>query len=61
MMAYLNAAYWKLSPDRLAQRHFPLEIISAVLDKDTGELMKYRKLTKNQNTATYITITMLIR
>ena len=45
-MAYLNVAPQKLAPKRLAQRRFPLEIISAVLDEDTGKLMEYRKLMK---------------
>ena len=53
MLAYLNAAPQKLAPNRLEQRRFPLEILSTVLNKDTGELMEYRKLTKNQNTTTY--------
>ena len=46
-MAYLNAAPQKLAPNQLVQRHFPLEIISVVLDKDNDELMEYRKLMKN--------------
>ena len=46
MLSYLNAAPQKLAPNRLIQRHFPLEIISAVLDEDTGKLMEYRKLMK---------------
>ena len=44
ILAYLDTAPRKLIPRRLAQRSFPLEILSAVLNKDTGELMEYRKL-----------------
>ena len=47
MLEYLNVAQQKLTQYWLAQRNFPLEIISAVLNKDTGELMEYRKLRKN--------------
>ena len=48
MMVYLNAAQRKIAPDRLAQRKFPLEILSAVVNKDTGYLIEYQKLMKNQ-------------
>ena len=41
MLTYLNAMQWKL------QRKFWLRMLSAVLVKDTGELMEYQKLTKN--------------
>ena len=44
MLAYLNTAPRQLTPRWLAQRHFPLKMLSAVLDEDTGELMEYRKL-----------------
>ena len=46
MMAYLNGAQHKLEPYRLAQRQFLLEMLSTVLDEDTGELMEYQKLIK---------------
>jgi len=36
-----------VSPRNLASRRFPFEMINAVLDKDTGELMEYRHLMKN--------------
>ena len=32
-------AHLKVTPAQLAQRKFPVEMISAVLDKDTGKLM----------------------
>ena len=46
MLEYLNAGLQKFAPDWLAQRSFPLEMLSAVLDEGTGELIKYRKLMK---------------
>ena len=52
MLAYLNVAQRKLTPDQSVQRKFLLEILSAVLDEDTGALMDYQKLkkkSKNRN------------
>ena len=40
ILAYLHAAQRKLTPDWLAQQRFPLEMIIAMLDEDTGELME---------------------
>ena len=37
----------RLSPRRLASRYFPIEMINAVLDEDTGELMEYRAVMRN--------------
>ena len=34
-------------PKNLANRKFPIEMLSAVLDEDTGELLEYRHLMKN--------------
>ena len=36
-----------MSPQHLASRCFPSDILNAVLDNDTGELMEYRHLMKN--------------
>eukprot|EP00804_Cyclotella_cryptica_P026916 CCRYP_014749-RA/>CCRYP_014749-RA protein AED:0.26 eAED:0.26 QI:0/0/0/1/0/0/2/0/1022 len=36
-----------LTPRRAATRQFPREALSAILDTDTGELLKYRHLIKN--------------
>ena len=44
MLEYLNTAPWQLAPRRLAQRLFPLEFFSVVLNEDTGELMEYGKI-----------------
>ena len=46
-MASVNVVQLKVTPAQLAQRKFPKEMISSVLDEDTGELMKYHKLMKN--------------
>ena len=46
MLAHLHAAQRKITPDWLAQRSFPLEMLSAGPKKDTGELMEYQKLMK---------------
>ena len=37
----------KLSSKQLSSRSFPIEIINAVLNEETGELMEYRHITKN--------------
>ena len=47
MLAYLHAAQRKLKRDRLLQRKFLLEMLSAVIKEDTGKLMEYWKLMKN--------------
>ena len=36
-----------LSPARLAGRRFPLEMLNAVLNEETGEIMEYRQLMKS--------------
>ena len=36
-----------LTPANAARRSFPVEILNAVLDKDTGELLEMRHLLKN--------------
>ena len=47
MLAFVHVAQLKVTQANLAQRKFPKEIISAVLDKDTGLLMEYQNLMKN--------------
>jgi hypothetical protein len=37
----------QVSPRKLSQRRFPTEVLNAVLNKDTGELMEMRHLLKN--------------
>ena len=37
----------KVTLSKLAHRKFPTELISDVLDGDTGKLMKYQRLMKN--------------
>ena len=37
----------KVTPRLLASRQFPIEILNAVLDEDTGELMEYQTLMNN--------------
>ena len=47
MLACAKVSNLNLSPKSLASRRFPLKMINAVLDEDTGELMEYRALMKN--------------
>ena len=47
MLACAEVSHLNLSPKNLASRRFPLEMLNAVLDEDTGELMEYRALMKN--------------
>ena len=47
MLTAVNAARLNVTPAKLAQRKFPKELISAVLDEDTGEFIGYRRLKKN--------------
>ena len=44
MLAYLNMVPRQLVPRQSAQRSFPFEMSSTVLNEDTGKLMKYIKL-----------------
>ena len=37
-----------MSPQHLASRRFPSDMLNVVLDDDTGELMEYRHLMKKQ-------------
>ena len=47
MLASVHVAQLKVTPEQLAQRKFPKELFSAVLDKDTGKFMKYQRLINN--------------
>ena len=47
MLDYVNRAQLKVTPAQLARRKFPKEMLSAVLDDDTGELMEHRNIMKN--------------
>ena len=47
MLASVNRAQLIVTLAKLARRKFQKEMLSAVLDKDMGELMDYRKLMKN--------------
>ena len=43
----VSVAHLKVTPAQLVQWQFSKEIISAVLDEDTGELIEYRSIMKN--------------
>ena len=47
MLESVHVAHLHVTPEKLAQQNFMREMISAVLDEDTGELMEYRRLTNN--------------
>ena len=47
MLACAEVSHLNLSPKNLASQSFPLEMLNAVLDEDTGELMEYCALMKN--------------
>ena len=47
MLRCVTVAHMKLSPKQLSIRHFPIEMINAVLNEETGELMEYRHIMKN--------------
>ena len=42
-----NTQLTQLIPARLAGRHLPLDMLNAVLNKETGEIMEYRQLMKS--------------
>ena len=44
IMAHLNTAPWQLAPMQLAHIRFRLKMLIAVLEKDTGELIEYKKI-----------------
>ena len=43
----MNRAQLTVTPEQLARYKSPKEILSAVLGKDTGEIMEPRKIMKN--------------
>ena len=47
MLARVNISQLTLAPKALYRRSFPITLINAVLDEDTGELMEYCRLMKN--------------
>ena len=47
MLICTTDAKMKLSPKQLYSRCFPIEMINAVLNEETGELMEYRHIMKN--------------
>ena len=51
LLSCTTTAHLRATPRALYQRRFPFampnELINAVLDEDTGELMEYRRLMKN--------------
>ena len=47
IQTYTKVAHKPVNPARLAQPKFPTEMINAVLNKDTGELMEMRQLLRN--------------
>ena len=46
-MSCTDVSQLKLSPRNLASRLFPIKMINAVLEEDTGELMEYHHLMRN--------------
>ena len=44
MLAYSNTSQLTLTSKAISQRFFFIAMINAVLGKDTGELMEYRRL-----------------
>ena len=47
MLAHVNREQLTVTPAQFARRKFPKDMLSSVLDKDTGEFMEYRKLMRN--------------
>ena len=47
MLSCVTVAQMKLSPKQLASLLFPVEMINAVLNEETCELMEYRHIMKN--------------
>ena len=47
MFACADVMQLTMSPRKLAGRKFPFEMINAVLNEETGELMEYLQVTKN--------------
>ena len=49
MLACANVMRLTMSPKNLAQRKYHREMINAVLNQETGEMMEYRKVMKTLN------------
>ena len=47
MFACADVMQLTMSPRKLAGRKFPFEMINAVLNEETGELIEYRQVIKN--------------
>ena len=47
MLLCATVAQMKLFPKQLESHRFPVEIITAVLNEETGKLMEYRNIMKN--------------
>ena len=47
MFSFATLNLLNLSPARLAGRRVPLEMLNAVLNEETGEIMEYRQLMKS--------------
>ena len=47
MLRCVTDAKMKFSPRKLSSRRFPIEMINAVLNEETGELMEYRHIMNN--------------
>ena len=47
MLASVSRAHLTVTPARLVRRKIWKEMLSTVLDKDTGELIEYRNIMKN--------------
>ena len=48
MFACADIMQLNMSPRKLAGHKFPIKMINAVLNKETGELMEYRQVMKNE-------------
>ena len=46
MLTCANIVQLPMSPQNLAQRRYPSEMINAVLNQETGEMMEYRQVMK---------------
>ncbi len=51
IQTYAEVTGQQVSPRNLSQRRFPTEVLNAVLNKDTGDLMEMRQLLQNPSTA----------
>ena len=47
IQTYAEVTGQQVSPRNLSQRRFPTEVLNAVLNKDTGDLMEMRQLLQN--------------